>query len=56
LATLRILKVSFDLNTFKYVQVSQAAEIPGRLKPEITAILEDAGTILKGGESYAINV
>lgn len=39
--------VPFDLNTFKYVQVSQAAEIPGRLKPEIKAILEDAGAVLE---------
>jgi hypothetical protein len=42
-------RVPFDLNTFKYVQVSQAAEIPGRLTPEIKAILEDAGAVLEGG-------
>lgn len=40
-------RVPFDLNTFKYVQISQAAEIPGRLTPEIKAILEDAGAILE---------
>ena len=42
-------RVPFDLNTFKYVQVSQAAEIPERLTPEIKAILEDAGAVLEGG-------
>lgn len=42
-------RVPFDLNTFKYVQVSQAAEIPGRLKPEIKAILEEAGAVLERG-------
>lgn len=40
-------RVPFDLNTFKYVQVSQAAEIPGILMPEIKAILEDAGAVLE---------
>ena len=43
-------KVPFDLNTFKYVPVSQAAEIPGKLKPEIIAILKDAGAIIDGGD------
>ena len=33
----------------EYVQVSLAAEIPGRLKPEISAILQEAGAILAGG-------
>ncbi len=42
-------KVPFDLNTFKYVPVSQAAEIPGKLKPELIAILKDAGAIINGG-------
>jgi hypothetical protein len=42
-------KVPFDLSTFKYVQISQAAEIPGKLKPEILSILKDAGAII-GGE------
>ena len=42
-------RVPFDLNTFKYVQVSQAAEIPRRLTPEIKSILEDAGAVLEGG-------
>ena len=43
-------KVPFDLNTFKYVPISQAAEIPGKLKPEIIAILKDAGAIIDGGD------
>ncbi len=42
-------RVPFDLNTFKYVPVSQAAEIPGKLKPELIAILKDAGAIIDGG-------
>ena len=40
-------RVPFDLNTFKYVQISQAAEIQGKLTPEIKAILEDAGAVLE---------
>lgn len=36
-------KVSFDLTTFKYVPISQAAEIPNKIKSEIIAILRDAG-------------
>ena len=36
-------KVPFDLTTFKYVPISQAAEIPNKIKPEIIAILSDAG-------------
>lgn len=39
-------EVPFDLNTFKYVQISQAAELPNKLKPEIMAILKDAGAVL----------
>lgn len=39
-------KVPFDLNTFKYVQITQAAEIPVRLKPEIEAILISSGATL----------
>lgn len=39
-------EVPFDLNTFKYVQISQAAELPNKLKPEIMAILKDAGDVL----------
>lgn len=35
--------VPFDLTTFKYVPISQAAEIPNKIKAEITAILRDAG-------------
>jgi hypothetical protein len=35
--------VPFDLNTFKYVPISQAAEIPSKVKPEIISILRDAG-------------
>lgn len=44
-------RVPFDLNTFKYIQVSQAAEIPSRLAPEIKAILEEAGAVLEGHSS-----
>ena len=36
-------KVPFDLNDFKYEEVSEAAEIPGKLRPHIEAILRDAG-------------
>lgn len=36
-------EVPFDLNTFKYVPISQAAEIPNKVKPEIIAILRDCG-------------
>jgi hypothetical protein len=36
-------KVPFDLSTFKYVQISQAAEILNKIKNEIIAILRDAG-------------
>ena len=39
-------KVPFDLNTFRYVCVSQAAEIPNKLKPEIEAILRTFGANL----------
>jgi hypothetical protein len=42
-------KVPFDLNTFKYVQISQAAEIPNRIGPEVVAILRDAGAVLALG-------
>ena len=36
-------KVPFDLTTFKYVLISQAAEIPNKVKAEIVAILRDTG-------------
>jgi len=36
-------KVPFDLTTFKYVTISQAAEIPNKVKTEIVAILRDTG-------------
>lgn len=36
-------KVPFDLTTFKYVEISQAAEIPNFVKAEILAILREAG-------------
>jgi hypothetical protein len=39
-------KVPFDLTTFKYVQISEAAEIPNKIKNEIIAILRDAGAPL----------
>ena len=36
-------KVPFDLTTFKYVPITQAAEIPNKVKAEIVAILRDTG-------------
>ena len=39
-------QVPFDLNTFKYVQITQAAEIPKRIGSEIEAILRNSGTEL----------
>ena len=33
-------KVPFDLNTFKYIPISQAAEIPNKLRPAIETIME----------------
>ena len=41
-------RVPFDLNTFKYLPISQAAEIPNVLGPEIEAILRGAGAICDG--------
>lgn len=38
-------RVPFDLNTFKYVAITQAAEIPNRLRPEIEAIMTEAGAV-----------
>jgi hypothetical protein len=38
-------KVPFDLSTFKYVEIAQAAEIPNRVGAEIEAILRDSGAI-----------
>ena len=39
-------KVPFDLNTFKYVPIAQAAEIPNKLTPEIESILTSSGAAL----------
>lgn len=39
-------RVPFDLNTFKYVPITQAAEIPNRLGPELIAMLAAAGANL----------
>ena len=39
-------RVPFDLNTFKYVQINQAAEIPNKLGPEIEAIMMEAGAVM----------
>ena len=39
-------KVPFDLNTFKYVEISQAAEIPNKIGPELIAILKDSGAAI----------
>jgi len=36
-------KVPFDLTTFKYVTITQAVEIPNKVKAEIIAILRDTG-------------
>lgn len=36
-------QVPFDLNTFKYVPITQAAEIPAKLAPHILEILRVAG-------------
>lgn len=43
-------RVPFDLNTFKYVPINEAAEIPKKLKPEIEAILRSTGVLLNRGE------
>lgn len=42
-------RVPFDLNTFKYVPITQAAEIPNRLTPKLKSILQSAGALLGGG-------
>lgn len=42
-------QVPFDLNTFKYVPITQATEIPNRLTPELESILQSAGALLGGG-------
>ena len=39
-------RVPFDLNTFKYVQISQAAEIPKKIGSEIEAILRASGAAI----------
>jgi len=39
-------KVPFDLNTYKYVPITQAAEIPNKVSPEILAILRLAGAVI----------
>lgn len=38
--------VPFDLKPFKYAPLSQAAEIPNKIKPDIEAILRNAGARL----------
>lgn len=40
--------VPFDLTTYKYLLVNQAAEIPNKLAPELTAILEASGALILG--------
>jgi hypothetical protein len=40
-------RVPFDLNTFKYVELTQAAEIPNKLAPELVSILNSAGMNLE---------
>ena len=39
-------KIPFDISSFKYIQLSQAAEIPNKLQPDIEAILRKAGALL----------
>ncbi len=39
-------RVPFDLNTFKYVPIGQAAEIPDKVGPEIQVILRGCGAVL----------
>ncbi len=43
-------KVPFDLNTFRYRQISEAADIPGEIGPDIKAILKEAGAEWEGQE------
>lgn len=43
LRDLAAISVPFDLTTFKYVPISQAAEIPIKTRAEIIAILRDTG-------------
>ena len=43
LRDLAAISVPFDLTTFNYVPISQAAEIPIKTRAEIIAILRDAG-------------
>lgn len=38
-------RVPFDLTAFKYVSITQAAEIPNKMVPEIEAVLRGAGAI-----------
>jgi hypothetical protein len=40
-------RVPFDLSTFKYVPINQAAEIPNRLMTELESILRSAGVQLQ---------
>lgn len=40
-------KVPFDLTTFKYVQITQAAEIPNRIGAELIAVLREAGAVIQ---------
>jgi hypothetical protein len=43
--------VPFDLTPYKYVPLNQAAEIPGKLKPEIESILRSSGATLVAGDA-----
>ena len=42
-------KVPFDLSTFKYVQITQAADIPDKIGNEVTAILRYSGGLIEDG-------
>lgn len=44
-------RVPFDLNTFKYVPITQAAEIPNKLAPELKSILTAAGARIEEARS-----
>lgn len=39
--------VPFDLGTFKYISITQAAEIPNKLVPELKSIIRTSGAQLK---------
>jgi hypothetical protein len=40
-------EVNFDLSAFRYEKITQAAEIPNKLKPHIEEILRKSGANIK---------